>query len=94
MKICFVLKFYIFAAGVESELWTLLIAVVIGSGIGLFYYLRIIFTMTKRTDDETEIIIPSAGGWALGLVSALLLVLGVYPTPVVDWVLMVSKAVG
>ena len=90
----FVGKFYIFAAGVESELWALLIAVVVGSGIGLFYYLRIIFTMTKRTDDETEIVIPTAGGWALGLLSAVLLVLGVYPTPVVDWVLLVAEAVG
>ncbi len=90
----FVGKFYIFAAGVQAELWTLLVAVVVGSGIGLFYYLRIIFTMTKRTDDETDIIIPPAGGWAIGLVSAVLLVLGVYPAPVVDWVLLVAKAVG
>lgn len=90
----FVGKFYVFAAGVESQLWTLLAAVVIGSGIGLYYYLRIIFTMTKRTGEENEIIIPAAGGWALGLVSLVLVVLGVYPTPVVDWVLLVAQAAG
>ncbi len=88
----FVGKFYIFAAGVESELWTLLGAVVVGSGIGLFYYLRVIFTMTKQTDAAEEIEIPVAGGWALGAVSLILLVLGVYPTPVVEWVEMVARS--
>lgn len=88
----FIGKFYIFAAGVESGLWTLLAAVVVGSGIGLFYYLRIIFTMTKQTDAEEEIEIPVTGGWAMGAVSLLLLVLGVYPTPVVEWVETVARA--
>ena len=94
LTIGFVGKFYIFAAGVESELWTLLIAVVVGSGIGLFYYLRIIFAMTKRTVDETEIVIPAVGGWGLGLLSVALLAFGIYPAPVVDWVLLVARSVG
>jgi len=94
LTVGFVGKFYIFAAGGESELWTLLIAVVVGSGIGLFYYLRIIFTMTKRTVDEAEIVIPVAGGWGLGLLSAALLAFGIYPAPVVDWVLLVARSVG
>jgi NADH-quinone oxidoreductase subunit N len=89
----FVGKFYIFAAGVESGLWTLLAAVVIGSGIGLFYYLRIIFTMTKQTDTGEEIILPAAGGWSIGVVSLLVVVLGVYPTPVVEWVSFVARSI-
>ena len=94
LTIGFVGKFYIFAAGVESELWTLLVAVGVGSGIGLFYYLRIIFAMTKRTVDETEIVIPAVGGWGLGLLSVALLAFGIYPAPVVDWVLLVARSVG
>ena len=88
----FVGKFYIFAAGVASELWTLIVAVVVGSGIGLFYYLRVIYTMTKQTDATEEIEIPVTGGWALGAVSLILFVLGVYPTPVVEWVEMVARS--
>jgi NADH-quinone oxidoreductase subunit N len=92
LTVGFVGKFYIFAAGVESELWTLLVAVVIGSGIGLFYYLRIIFTMTKQTSNSEVIPIPAAGGWALGMVTLLVLALGIYPTPVVEWVSTVAQA--
>ena len=88
----FIGKFYIIAVGVESELWTLLIAVVVGSGIGLFYYLRVIFTMTKRSANTEEVIIPVTGGWALAVVTLLLLILGVYPTPVIEWVSQIAQA--
>lgn len=88
----FVGKFYIVAAGVKSGLWYLLIAIVIGSGIGLFYYLRIIFAMTKQTESEQTIDIPAAGGWALGTLTILLVYLGVYPSPVVDWIAGVAKS--
>ncbi len=92
LTVGFIGKFYIFAAGVQSGLWQLLAAVVVGSGIGLYYYLRIIFSMTKQPVSEDEIDIPLAGGWALGMVSVLLVVLGVYPTPVVEWVTSVARA--
>ena len=69
-------------------------AVVIGSGIGLFYYLRIIFTMTRRVQAERKVEIPAAGGWSLGVVSVLLLALGVYPAPVIDWVASVARTLG
>jgi NADH-quinone oxidoreductase subunit N len=88
----FVGKFYILAAGVESGLWELLAAVVIGSGISLFYYLRIIFTMTRQSEVAEEVHIPAAGGWALGAVSLMLVALGVYPTPVVEWVSYVASS--
>ncbi len=41
----FVGKFYVVAAGVGASLWLLVIVLVIGSAIGLFYYLRIIAAM-------------------------------------------------
>lgn len=88
----FIGKFYIVAAGVESGLWILLAAVVVGSGIGLFYYLRIIFAMTRRAGKEAAINLPAAGGWSLGGVSLMLLVLGVYPTPVIEWVASVARS--
>ena len=92
LTVGFIGKFYIFAAGVQSGLWQLLAAVVVGSGIGLYYYLRIIFSMTKQPVSEDDIDVPLAGGWALGMVSVLLVVLGVYPTPVVEWVTSVARA--
>ncbi|MBT5558909.1 MAG: NADH-quinone oxidoreductase subunit N [Proteobacteria bacterium] len=44
----FIGKFYIFTAGIEGSLWVLLAALVIGSGISIYYYLRIIFQMTMK----------------------------------------------
>ena len=82
----FVGKFYILASGVESQLWPLLVIVVIGSGIGLFYYLRVIYAMTKKAAANTDIKVPAAGGWTMAVVTLVLLVLGVYPGPVIEWV--------
>ncbi|MFT5210219.1 MAG: NADH-quinone oxidoreductase subunit N [Flavobacterium sp.] len=81
----FVGKFYVIAAGVQSELWTLLILVVIGSGIGLFYYLKVIYTMTKQPLSDELIKVPQTGGWALATVTLFLLVLGIYPSSLIDW---------
>jgi NADH-quinone oxidoreductase subunit N len=45
LTVGFIGKFYIFLSGVESGLWILLGVLVLGSGIGLYYYLRIIYRM-------------------------------------------------
>ena len=42
LTVGFIGKFYLFFAGVESALWPLLLVLVIGRGIGLFSYLRIV----------------------------------------------------
>ncbi len=44
----FVAKFYVLAAGVGSALWVLVLALVVNSAIGLFYYLRVIVAMFQR----------------------------------------------
>jgi NADH-quinone oxidoreductase subunit N len=82
----FIGKFYILASGVESQLWPLLVIVVIGSGIGLFYYLRVIYAMTKKAAENTDITVSAAAGWTMAVVTLVLLVLGVYPGPVIEWV--------
>ena len=45
LTIGFIGKFYVFAAGVEGAQWLLLAIMIIGSAIGLFYYLRIVYGM-------------------------------------------------
>ena len=51
LTVGFIAKFYLFAAGIEGELWALLWALVIGSAIGIYYYLRIVFSMIRTPDD-------------------------------------------
>ena len=48
----FIGKFYLFTAGIEGEVWMLLSALVVGSAISIYYYLRIIFAMTMKSDDN------------------------------------------
>ena len=54
LTVGFIAKFYLFAAGVEGELWALVWALVVGSAIGVYYYLRIIFAMTRMPDAEAQ----------------------------------------
>lgn len=85
LTIGFIGKFYIFASGVQNSLWLLLGVLIVGSGISLFYYLRVIFTMTLRTKlSETQIRIPIPGGWVLAILTLTLVSLGVYPTPLIN----------
>lgn len=86
----FIGKFYLFAAGVEAGLWWLLAALVIGSAIGLFYYLRVITTLFKGADMSGETSpwhVTSAHITAtlvLGLLTLGLIAFGVYPQPVLE----------
>ncbi|WDE03823.1 NADH-quinone oxidoreductase subunit N [Thalassomonas viridans] len=41
----FIAKFYLLTFASQAGLWWLILALVVGSGIGLFYYLRIIFSL-------------------------------------------------
>ena len=46
----FVGKFLLLAAGVEAELWIPVFALVLGSAIGAFYYLRVVVALFSRSD--------------------------------------------
>lgn len=81
----FIGKFYIFSTGVEGGLWFLLTILIIGSAIGLYYYLRLIFTMLqppeKITNDPAVAQIPAGVQLVLVTMTIAIIYLGVYPTP-------------
>jgi NADH-quinone oxidoreductase subunit N len=82
----FIGKFYVLAAGASSAVWALLLVLVVTSAMGLFYYLRVIVAMYGR---PPEVIPPiyspaPAAGVALGLLIAVLVVLGLFPTLLLD----------
>ncbi|MGL4466296.1 MAG: NADH-quinone oxidoreductase subunit N, partial [Plesiomonas shigelloides] len=90
----FIGKFYVIAAGVQSELWGLTLAVVLGSAIGLYYYLRVMVALylapqVQRVRDIQDNWARTAGGVVLLLSAALVLLLGVYPQPLLSLVAMV-----
>ncbi len=94
LTVGFVAKFYLFVAGVDAGLWLLLVALVVGSAIGLFYYLRVILYLVALPDGESDVRVRPArthvhawpGHLALFVLVALLVVFGVYPAPIVSWV--------
>lgn len=85
----FIGKFYVIALGVEERLWWLLGAVIAGSAIGLFYYLRVLIMMfqpipTRDRVSEPLNWIQNAGGAMLVAAMVVMLVMGVYPEPFLD----------
>lgn len=85
----FIGKFYIFLAAADARLWALLSIVIIGSGLGLYYYLRIIVMMSLNSEEagcEGSDYAPEWLAAATLAVLALLLVgFGVYPGPLVGF---------
>lgn len=84
----FMAKFYIVAAGASAGLWSLLIVLVVASTIGLFYYLRVMVVMYST---PAEPVVPAspmafASGAVVAVLAVILIWLGVYPTPLLDWI--------
>ncbi|WP_322977881.1 NADH-quinone oxidoreductase subunit NuoN [Pseudomonas sp. C11] len=87
----FIGKFYVIAAGVEAQLWWLLGTMVLGSAIGVFYYLRVMVTLFMREPNLHRHDAPfdwgqRAGGIMLLVVALLAFFLGVYPQPLLELV--------
>ena len=87
----FIGKFYVVAAGVQAQLWWLLGALVLGSAIGVFYYLRVMVTLflvepNLRRHDADMHWAQHAGGMMLLFVALLAFFLGVYPQPLLELV--------
>lgn len=79
----FIGKYYILLSGVNAGMWVLVISLVINSVIGLFYYLRIIAAMYSKPDTSEVPRLPGftlGSGFALGILTILLIWFGVAPT--------------
>jgi NADH-quinone oxidoreductase subunit N len=83
----FVAKFYIIVAGVNAALWLPVIVLVVGSALGLVYYLRIVAAMYSPLDTTSMVVLQpvvAAGGLMLVVLTLLLLWLGVAPQPLMQ----------
>jgi NADH-quinone oxidoreductase subunit N len=77
----FFAKFYVFSAAVQANLIWLTIIGVLNSGIGAYYYLRIIVMMYMRESRREVPVtpVPLALGLALAVCLAATLYLGIFP---------------
>jgi len=90
----FIGKFYAIAAGVDAGLWWLVLALIANSVVSLYYYLRLIVTLfgevpatATASQGQAAQPVQTAGltaALSLGFVASLILMLGVYPGPLIE----------
>ena len=97
LTVGFMAKFYAVEAGISAAMWPAVYALVVGSVIGLFYYLRIIIVMSSsicevcaRSTRPTH--------WTayptLAILAVALILLGVYPSPLISLIRLAALHVG
>ncbi len=84
----FIGKFYVIAVGVGAGLWWLTSVVVLGSAIGLYYYLRVMVSLFLNGPKKLQRDTPNnwaftAGGVVVLISAILVLLLGIYPEPLI-----------
>jgi len=82
----FVGKFYVALTAAGATLWTLLIVMLVTSGVGLFYYLRFIAAMYMHPGREmvAAALVPRVSAQVLlAALVGLLVWLGLYPAPLI-----------
>ena len=92
----FIGKFYLLSAGAESQQWWLVGTLIVGSAIGLFYYLRVITTLfktgaSKEAQWEPAPLYASTAA-VLAVLTANVLVFGIYPQPLLATVQWLSSS--
>ncbi len=97
LTVGFIAKFYLFAVGVSGALWTLIWALILGSAIGIYYYLRIVISMIKREAEkpvERSQDLNAVGTVTVVLLGVSIVILGIYPTPLIAVVQQLIQSFG
>lgn len=84
----FLAKYYAALAGIQADLWILVLVLVINSAISLYYYLRIIAAMYAQPGAQAPAAVSAAsfspaGGAVLAILALLIIAIGIYPTPLI-----------
>jgi len=84
----FIAKFYLVSAAVSGHNWVLLFTLVVGSSISIYYYLRVIYYMTRKPEEHLAAA-DSTSSWRGRMLSLVLiasiLVLGVAPDSLMQY---------
>ncbi|WP_296278997.1 NADH-quinone oxidoreductase subunit NuoN [uncultured Acinetobacter sp.] len=88
----FIGKFMVVMAAVTTQHWFLAAMVVVGSGIGLYYYLRVMVVMYMTPPETPRIDAVDHWGQKVGGLmvlgaAALVLLIGIYPDPIINFAL-------
>ena len=84
----FIGKFYIVAAGVNTDQWLLVVMLAVNSAIGLYYYIKIIATMAEQyvaEREDSDQLHPSIyiiSGVTMSVLTLLLIWIGIQPSAI------------
>jgi len=86
----FIAKFYVIATAMADGLWVLLAALVLGSAIGIYYYLRVMISLFlappgHRRLDAARNWGQQAGGIVTMALALFILAVGLYPQPLLNF---------
>ena len=91
----FIGKVYVVAAGAGASLWVLLVALAVNSVISVYYYLRVVVTMSAGRDDAEALpAVTAAGAITLAVLVVVLLWMGALPSAFIDLVRPAAAALG
>lgn len=79
----FIAKFMVIKAAVDAGHWYLALAVVVGSGLGLYYYLRVIAQIYMKQPEHNTTAQGQKGAYImLTLLMLSIVLIGIYPDPI------------
>ena len=86
----FITKLFAILAAVQGTNWFLAAMIILGSAIGLFYYLRVMLTLFKRPKQFIEFDVSKQWGLRTGgimviAVTAIIIFFGVLPNSMIEW---------
>jgi NADH-quinone oxidoreductase subunit N len=86
LTVGFIGKFYLVVAGVSASFWLLVIVLLMTSGIGLFYYLRVVVAIFARPSQAITppVTLPMTAGLTLAGLTVMLVGIGLLPTPLLE----------
>ncbi len=82
----FIAKFYVIFEGMKAGLMVLVFSLIINSVIGLYYYLRVITSLFSSANEKILPDISLSGRITLAIIGAGILLLGVYPGWLIDFI--------
>jgi NADH-quinone oxidoreductase subunit N len=81
----FMAKVLVFGAAVDAGLEGLVVVAVLASVVAAFFYIRVIvLAYMEDPEDEVRVRTEPAPGWALAVVAAVTIILGVFPSLLLD----------
>ena len=88
LTVGFIGKFYLVAAGIKAALWLPVVVLALTSGIGLFYYLRVVVAIFAKPPQAPAPAaeLPLAGGLTLAGLTIMLVWLGLLPSAMLEMI--------